>query len=403
MTVCGYWCVVAMGLGTMGLGTGAYAEGDVTIVSAPDAATNPATQKAVAPDGTPVVHKSLHKSTSATGTHATSSAGSSSSAPTIETHMPVARHTGTTAVNPSAPIPANVTQPATKPSSGTPPHPTLVASVLPPPIPGTFPAMAKYSIFPGRTTASTDSYIPPSPSKPPTHTYPWKSGIITTEFWIGEGGSAISSTDNVGSAWDENWRTSNRGTDNPNDRNGYAPADHAPTVNPFYVALPFNDLALSRRSASVASRVVAPSTEGWEAGFRLQGPLGGNEECAGARLLCAMGGRWPAGFRSPRICFWKRTTVDTLTRAGLDVSPAVFQYLGLDGSKNRLTSWKFVDDEDVPPGQWLKYDELALLYAAMHQMKNGNPGSLPIQKASEPIDDPSTLKSNKQKVGAAKG
>ena len=92
---------------------------------------------------------------------------------------------------------------------------------------------------------------------------------------------------------------------------------------------------------------------------------------------------------------------DTLTRAGLDVSPAVAQYLGLDG-KNCTTSWTFVDEEDVPPGAWLKYDELALLYAAMHQIKNPTPArTLPIQQASQPIDDQAD--SNKKKVGAAKG
>ena len=63
-------------------------------------------------------------------------------------------------------------------------------------------------------------------------------------FWIGRGRidhqlHRLTSR----SAWDENWRSSNRGSDTPNNRNGYASADHASTVNTFYVALPFNDLA----------------------------------------------------------------------------------------------------------------------------------------------------------------
>ena len=48
----------------------------------------------------------------------------------------------------------------------------------------------------------------------------------------------------MASAWDEQLASrATGGSDNPNDRNGYSPADHAPTVNPFYIALPFNDLA----------------------------------------------------------------------------------------------------------------------------------------------------------------
>ena len=74
--------------------------------------------------------------------------------------------------------------------------------------------------------------------------YPWKSGIITTMFWIGEGGSNISSTDNIKSSWDEDWRVEEpRQQIAPNDRNGYALGGiMPPRVNPFYIALPFNDL-----------------------------------------------------------------------------------------------------------------------------------------------------------------
>ena len=80
----------------------------------------------------------------------------------------------------------------------------------------------------------------------------------------------------------------------------------------------------------------------------------------------------------------------------------VTQYLGIDG-KNRITSWRFVDDEDVSPGQWLRYDELALLYQAMHQ-KNTTPSSdLPVQKTTEPINDPASMDSNRKKVDSSKG
>jgi hypothetical protein len=37
-------------------------------------------------------------------------------------------------------------------------------------------------------------------------------------------------------------------------------------------------------------------------------------------------------------------------KAGLDVSPAVWQYLRMDD--NAETAWRFVEAGDVPPGPW---------------------------------------------------
>lgn len=56
-------------------------------------------------------------------------------------------------------------------------------------------------------------------------------------------------------------------------------------------------------------------------------------------------------------------------KPALSVSPAVADYLGLRGNaqKSSQVSWRFVDDADVRPGAWLKYDEQALLYAEMNK------------------------------------
>ena len=43
-----------------------------------------------------------------------------------------------------------------------------------------------------------------------------------------------------------------------------------------------------------------------------------------------------------------RNTFDA--KAGLDVSPACWQYLRMDD--NAETAWRFVDAADVPPGPW---------------------------------------------------
>jgi hypothetical protein len=42
--------------------------------------------------------------------------------------------------------------------------------------------------------------------------------------------------------------------------------------------------------------------------------------------------------------------------AGLDVSPAVRDYIGMRGGKD-VTSWRFVEFRDVPPGPWAKYGD----------------------------------------------
>jgi hypothetical protein len=41
--------------------------------------------------------------------------------------------------------------------------------------------------------------------------------------------------------------------------------------------------------------------------------------------------------------------------AGLDVSPAVRDYLGMNSTD--VTDWKFVDFDEVPTGPWAKYGE----------------------------------------------
>ncbi len=97
------------------------------------------------------------------------------------------------------------------------------------------------------------------PSKAPTSTttdsFPTKRNIITTYFWIGQGGTSISSTTNIKSAWDEFWKKNFGGIDCPEDRKdakkfreASLPEKFAPTLNPFYVALPFNDIAFPKKA-----------------------------------------------------------------------------------------------------------------------------------------------------------
>jgi hypothetical protein len=446
MTASNCLYLLAVSLAVMGWGTSGYADDDVTVI-ATAAATAPPTQKTPTSDGTPVVHKSLHRKKVLATAVASAAAGSPTSAsptpaatstdksgasnsmgpehpepgapatvaapgtnaltPAVETGLPVARYPGmgSPIKGVSTYLPSVLPVPTMKSPPATPTHPAYYAGVLPPSgVPMTSLAAGTFSLA-GRRASSSSDFVFTNFNRKAKNTYPWKTGIITTEFWIGEGGSNISSTDNRASSWDESWVSSNHGTDSPyvRDPNGYASGSHASTVNPFYVALPFNDLAFPDKA-----RDWLPA--GW-----YRRPKDGKQVSA-----CKDRWVWIKNAQG-RSCFAQWEDVgplrydhaeyvfgserpDTYTRAGLDVSPAVAQYLGIDENKRAITSWRFVDDEDVPPGQWLKYDEQAVIFTALEQLKNSRSSTeLPIQKATEPIEDPDNIDSNKKKVDASKG
>ena len=482
---CLYLTVLAFAA-IIGWATSAHADDDVTVI-APTTTTTPPAQKTADSDGTPVIHKSLHKKKPAETDTAsgTASQGTPSSAttpvasapastphppppphapinpiamvqspvivppmgrapaplppqsyviplttyskslvpsnpspalntpltssspalvPAVETGLPVARYPGmgTPIKGVSTYLPTTVMIPG-KSFTGTTTHQPLYASVLPTSVaPLTSAGAGLYSTYstpPSRTTTQPADFVFTNYSKKPRVTYPWKTNIITTIFWIGEGSTPISSTTNVQSSWDEDWLQNNHGTDSPFNRNGYASGSHASTLNPFYIALPFNDLAFPDKASEWVPRSWhRPREDGKEV------------SACKDRWVCiknAQGrtcyAQWedvgPLRYDHAEYVFGDERPIGLGDdHAGLDVSPAVAQYLGIDG-KNRITSWRFVDDLDVRPGPWLLLDEQAVIFTALHQMKNS---SLPIQKASEPIDD-QDIDANKKKVDQSKG
>jgi len=427
MTAPNYLYITAIALMIIGWGTSARAEGD--------AATGASSTGATAPDGTPIVHKSLHKKKKATASTAITTptpvaadplvnttkpsstavitpkpvdtaltvtakpgtAGLAGSGPAVETGLPVPRHVD---INSSAlgGAPAGLQDNSYRSTvasnlTGLSNAGTAMAAT----------AMSGYTTT-GRTVPATSNFaFNDYPAKKPTHTYPWHTNIYTTMFYIGEGGSSISNTDNKASSFDQNWLDNNRGTDNPNYRNGFASAGHASTVNPFYIALPFNDLVypdMARRYVPAwwhrpnkDGKPVSACKDRW---IEIKTEDGSGHTCYA---------QWedvgPLRYDHAEYVFGDDRP-DTYTRAGLDVSPAVVQYLGLDSIKHPTTRWRFVDEADVQPGIWLKLDEEAILYRAMHHMGPDGSSTLPIQRASQPIDDMDN-DSNKKKVGNAKG
>ena len=195
---------------------------------------------------------------------------------------------------------------------------------------------------------------PPSPGDP----YPWRRQIVTTVFWIGEKPSENNPVPNRSSSWDKEWSKTYGGFDDPNParRQDYTPVKFTPRQNPFYCALPYNDKAAS------GHRPEAPRVVPW---FKdaYQGP--GVSVCKDRWIAIRKGNKvayaqWEdAGpFRTDhwQYVFGNERPKPNLNKgAGLDVSPAVRDYLGL--SETDVTDWQFVEFKEVPHGPWSKLGE----------------------------------------------
>jgi hypothetical protein len=188
--------------------------------------------------------------------------------------------------------------------------------------------------------------------------YPWHEQIVTTVFWIGETASGNNPVPNRSSAWDSNWARNFGGSDSPESsaRKGFIPARFVPRQNPFYLALPFNDVSGGRTKLE-SYRVIPWFRETFEK--------------SGQSILK---GRWVAIRKGDRTCYaqwedvgpfrsdhWEyvfgseRPRPNLNRGAGLDVSPAVRDYLQL--GDNALTDWRFVDFREVPSGPWALYGD----------------------------------------------
>jgi len=195
------------------------------------------------------------------------------------------------------------------------------------------------------------------PSRP-TQPFPWKTNIVTTVFWIGEQPGGNNLVPNCTSAWDKQWTKSYGGFDDPNPahRRNYVPKKFIPQQNPFYCALPYNDKAHTGHRPE-AGRVVPWFQEAY------QGPA--VSTCKGRWIAIQKGNRiayaqWEdAGpFRTDhwQYVFGNERPKPNLNKgAGLDVSPAVRDYLGL--KQTDVTDWRFVDFSEVPRGPWATLGE----------------------------------------------
>ncbi|MEA3207787.1 MAG: hypothetical protein QOE70_844 [Chthoniobacter sp.] len=184
--------------------------------------------------------------------------------------------------------------------------------------------------------------------------YPWKTGIVTTVFWIGEPVGGNNFTPNCSSSWDAKWTQAYGGFDNPNpaSRRNFIPVKFVPRQNPFYVALPYNDV--TRGTTKPEARRVIP----WfKEAFRKEGQSVCRDRWVAIRNRAGKIGyaQWSdcGPFRTDhwQYVFGNEKPKPNLNKgAGLDASPALRDYLGLESTD--ITDWKFVDFKDVPNGPW---------------------------------------------------
>ena len=188
--------------------------------------------------------------------------------------------------------------------------------------------------------------------------YVWKRGIVTTIFWIGERPAGHNPVPNVRSSWDKYWYYNYGGYDNPDagSRRDFIPIKFVPHQNPFYFALPYNDVQ-GGHTKYEARRVIPWFKQAFVRDGRT-----------------VLKDRWIAVRHGNKVCYaqwedcgpfrtddWRYVFGDEHPRpnlnegAGLDVSPAVRDYLGL-GVKDAC-DWKFVEFREVPHGPWARYGD----------------------------------------------
>ena len=183
----------------------------------------------------------------------------------------------------------------------------------------------------------------------------WRRGITATVFWVGEKPSERNPTPNFASSWDPNWQTNYGGVDHPADRNSHYPASFRPKLNPFYIALPYNDISPSGEHHPEASKVI---------------PWFWNDYKGPWSSVCK--GKWVALHYRGQVCYaqWEdcgpfhtddynyvflghQPKPNPNANAGIDISPAVRDFLSIRSGYK--VAWKFIEAQDVPAGPWTSW------------------------------------------------
>lgn len=210
------------------------------------------------------------------------------------------------------------------------------------------------SIEPTRSIGAMTSAVP----KLGYAKYPWKLDIVATVFWVGEEPTENNPTPNDKSSWDTQWMQNYGGYDDPDGTKRtdfFTPVAFTPKQNPFYIALPYNDVIDYKTHKPEASKVIPWFSQRFSRSGRT-----------------VLKGQWVAIKHGNRVCYaqWEdcgpfvtddheyvfgnaRPKNASNNGAGIDISPAIRDYLGLK-SMTRC-DWRFVDVSEVPSGPWRTY------------------------------------------------
>ncbi|WP_018969719.1 hypothetical protein [Rubritalea marina] len=179
----------------------------------------------------------------------------------------------------------------------------------------------------------------------------WKRDIPATLFWVGQ--PLEGDTQRLTSAWDDDWIGSFGGVDDPARRDGFHPSGFEVQMNPFYVALPYNDIMPGGGMFKPeASEIIK-----W---FWARAKAPGVSVCKN---------RWVAIHLGYKVCYaqWQdvgpfydddagyvfqhsRPLQNRDGATGMSFSPAVRDFLEFKAGQR--VSWRFVETEDVPHGPW---------------------------------------------------
>ena len=183
--------------------------------------------------------------------------------------------------------------------------------------------------------------------------------ITATLFWIGEAsGEENAFIPNDVSAWDEDWQKHYGGVDTPV-RTSLFPTTFQPHENPFYFALPYNDFNDDGTRKANAYEVIPWANEKkWE----------DNESMVKNHWIKIFDpehnktvyAQWedagPFVYDDTAYVFGDTKPQNKENdNAGLDLSPAVWIYLGYDTTQMQNSAkmnWQFVEEAKVPQGPW---------------------------------------------------
>lgn len=235
-------------------------------------------------------------------------------------------------------------------------HTILIGTSKPSPIPSaqqpvaTPESSARPSFFSALLHADAPS-ASPTPTPTPT---PLPKGVkrtIATLFWIGEPADESNAfIPNDVSAWDTGWQRRYGGVDEPYTRCGHWPCGFTPKENPFYYALPYNDLDAKGLRKDSAEDIP------WFEENKDKKSVVKNAWVKVTKDGKTCYGQWedvgPLSTDDVAFVFGDAQTPQNTfgAHAGIDLSPAMWHCLGM--TTNEPVIWQFVTPEAVPTGPW---------------------------------------------------